>query len=53
MTTNHTTKTITATTSELVLVSNYLEHCVPKSDRKNWKLNIVDKNPVEVRNNKK
>ena len=50
---NHTNKTITATNSELPMVQNYVEHLIPPSERKNWKVNIVDKEPVEYRTKKK
>lgn len=51
---NHTTKTITATNSELPMVQNYVEHLIAPSDRKNWKLNITDSTKVvEVRKSKK
>lgn len=53
MTTNHTTKTITATTSELPLVQNYINHVIPPSERNEWKVNFIDHKVVEVRNNKK
>lgn len=44
---NHTTKTITATNSELPLVQNYIEHLINPSDRKDWKVNIT--NNIEFR----
>ena len=52
MNVNHTTKTITATNSELPMVQNYVEHLIAPSERKDWKVNIVDRNPVEFRNKK-
>lgn len=48
MITNAATKTITATQIELPMVANYLEHCVPKAERKDWKVNII-KNEIEFR----
>ena len=41
VTVNHITKTIKAIQWELPLVENYLEHCVPISQRRLWKIEIV------------
>ena len=51
MNVNHTTKTITATNSELPMVANYIEHLIAPGDRKSWKVSIVDvpENKIEYR----
>lgn len=52
MTTNAITKTITATTSELPMVQNYIEHCIPPGERKEWKVNITEARTIEYREKK-
>ena len=54
MNVNHTTKTITATNSELPMVANYIEHLIAPGDRKSWKVSIVDglENKIEYRSKK-
>ena len=51
MTTDSTKKTIKASPWELPLVNNYLEHCVPISERRLWKVEI-ERSEIELRSKK-
>lgn len=41
-------KTIYYEPYELLIVSNYVEHCITNSERKNWRLVTLKKKPVEL-----